>query len=338
MTDNPSSMTTFSTICDCGHKNFFDCVNEPGVIVVIHCERCDKELRARLPEEHKYRSRGKTERVERTILDIFDEMQPRLTVRQIYYSLTVRNVVPKTEAGYRQTCYHLAIMRKNGSLPYGWIADNTRWFIRDTTYTGLDAALDRWQQAYRRDLWADQRDYVEIWVEKDALAGVISPITREYDVPLYVARGYGSMTFVYEAAEELKRINKPTFIYHFGDFDPSGVDAAYKIRDGLTGHGANINFQRVAVDEWQITNWKLPTRETKKKDPRAKAWGDKPSAELDAIPAPKLRELVRGCIEGHIDRDLLRTAKEVERLERETLASVRNNLVQVPNCMGVLNG
>jgi hypothetical protein len=295
------------------------------------CEKCGVKFQARLPEEHKYRARGKTERVESAILDIFDEMQPRLTVRQIYYSLTVRNVIPKTEAGYRKTCYHLATMRKNGSLPYGWIADNTRWFIRDTTYTGLDAALDRWQQAYRRDLWADQPDYVEIWVEKDALAGVISPITREYDVPLYVARGYGSMTFVYEAAEELKHIDKPTYIYHFGDYDPSGVDAAYKIRDGLIEHGANIHFERMAVTKLQILLWDLPTRETKKKDPRAKAWGDNPSVELDAVPAPKLRDLVRACIEEHIDHDLLRSAKEVERLERASLANIKNNLVQVQN-------
>ena len=36
------------------------------------------------------------------------------------------------------------------------------------------------------------------------------------------------MTFIYEAAEQIKDIGKQTYIYHLGDFDPSGVDAAYR--------------------------------------------------------------------------------------------------------------
>ena len=69
----------------------------------------------------------------------------------------------------------------------------------------MEDALARWQGTYRRDLWINQPDYVEIWVEKDALAGVISPITTEYDVALYVCRGYSSTTFLYEAATYLIR-------------------------------------------------------------------------------------------------------------------------------------
>ena len=135
--------------------------------------------------EGKY-SNAKSRKLEEEILNIFFDQMPRLTVRQIYYALTVRYAVPKTEAGYRQTCYALAGMRRNGQLPYGWIADNTRRFIKPTTYTGLSAALFNTQELYRRNLWAKSPYHVEIWVEKDALAGVISPITNEYDVPLFV--------------------------------------------------------------------------------------------------------------------------------------------------------
>src|SRR4030042_1581994 len=161
----------------------------------------------------KYITRSSSIKIQTAIIQIFMEMEPRLTVRQIYYALTVRGIVPKTEAGYRQTCYHLKNMREKGVIPYGWIADNTRYCFKPVTDRSLESTLYRWQLDYRRDLWANQNDYVEIWVEKDALAGVIRPITDEYDVPLYVARGYSSPTLIYEAAEQIKKIGKTPYIY-----------------------------------------------------------------------------------------------------------------------------
>jgi hypothetical protein len=275
----------------------------------------------------KYNTRNNSLKIQKAVLGIFEDLKPRLTVRQIYYALTVKGVIPKTEGGYRQTCYQLGKMRELEIIPYGWIADNTRWQIKPRTDRSLEDALARWQSAYRRDLWDNQPDYVEIWVEKDALAGVISPITVEYDVPLYVCRGYSSMTFLYEAAEYIKELQKPAYIYHFGDFDPSGVDAAYKVRDGLLKHGADIHFERMTVTPKQIKKLKLPTRETKKKDPRSRVWGDKPSVELDAIPAPILRELVRECIERHLDGISLEVTRLIEQRERETLSEFSKNFV-----------
>jgi hypothetical protein len=107
------------------------------------------------------------------------------------------------------------------------------------------------------------------------------------------------------------------------------VDAALKIRDGLREHGANIYFERIAITEVQIERLNLPTRTTKKSDPRSQKWGDKPSVELDAMPAPILRDLVRQCAEGHIDPDLLKKTKEIEELERKTLVNFKNNFVPV---------
>lgn len=275
----------------------------------------------------KYTIRPHSSLIQKAILAIFLEMKPRLTVRQIYYALTVRGIVLKTEPGYRQTCYHLKRMRENDDIPHGWIADNTRFHIKPDTDTSLEAALVRWQKAYRRDLWVNQKDYVEIWIEKDALAGVIQPITDKYDVPLFVSRGYSSITFIYEAAEDIKSVGKPAYIYHFGDYDPSGVDAAHKIEQGLRQHGADIHFERVAITEEQIGALHLPTRATKETDPRAKKWGNRPSVELDALPATYLRALVEYCITKHIDRRLLESTWQQERLEQQTLRAVLENFV-----------
>jgi hypothetical protein len=43
------------------------------------------------------------------------------------------------------------------------------------------------------------------------------------------------------------------------------------------------------------------------------------SVELDAIPASKLRELGRGCIERHVDQEQLAILRAAEESERETL-------------------
>lgn len=308
---------------NCGHEWKHSADDAPGAVFIVPCPDCGTIKTfwdAAEPKGH-----AKSRELEKEIAEVFLEQTPRLTVRQVYYALTVRHAIPKTQAGYRQTCYALKNMRLRGQLPYGWIADNTRWQIRPKTYSGLEAALFNMQQLYRRNLWETSRVNVEIWVEKDALAGVISPVTNEYDVPLFVARGYSSMTFIYDAAEQIKESGKPTHIYHFGDFDPSGVDAAYKIRDELKGHGANIHFYRAAVTDEQITRYSLPTRETKTKDTRAAKWGDRPSVELDALPAKVLRDLVRECIEMHIDPYELARLRTVEEQERGTLATIREN-------------
>jgi hypothetical protein len=163
--------------------------------------------------------------------------------------------------------------------------------------------------------------YVEIWCEKDALAGVLMEETEVYDVPLMTARGYSSLTFVHSAAMAIKAKGKTAHIYHFGDLDPSGVDAARDIEAKLRRYApdAEVHFERPAVTRAQVEEWDLPTRPTKTTDTRAKKFGSSTSVELDAIPARKLRELVRQCIERHVDQEQLKLLRVAEQSERELL-------------------
>ena len=135
------------------------------------------------------------------------------------------------------------------------------------------------------------------------------------------ARGYSSLTFVHAAAKQIETEGKPAHIFHFGDFDPSGQDAARDIEAKLRKYSAEseIHFERAAVTAAQIEQWSLPTRPTKMTDSRAKKWTGGDSVELDAIPARQLRELVRGCIERHVDKRKLETLKIAEASEREML-------------------
>ena len=100
-------------------------------------------------------------------------------------------MISKEEIEYHRTVVRLlGDMREAGKIPFSWIADNTRWMRKPTTFTGLEACLSNTSKFYRRDLWAAMPIYCEVWCEKDALAGVLMEETEFYDVPLMVARGY----------------------------------------------------------------------------------------------------------------------------------------------------
>ena len=254
-----------------------------------------------------------------TLLDTVAAMKP-MTVRQVFYQATVRFIVEKSEAGYNKVQNDLTVMRRRGDLPFGWLVDHTRWQRKPVTFDSVQQALNDTARLYRKSLWTDAGAYVEIWLEKDALAGVIMPVTEAYDVPLMVARGYPSLSFLHSAAMYIDSLPVPTFVYHLGDFDPSGVNAAEKIEQTLTemAPDAEIYFQRIAVTEHQIANWGLPTRPTKKSDSRARNFGSI-SVELDAIEPEQLRLLVEDAITKHLPADQLRVLLEAEASERELL-------------------
>jgi hypothetical protein len=114
----------------------------------------------------------------------------------------------------------------------------------------------------------------------------------------------------------------PTYIYHLGDFDPSGVNAGEKIEETLRemAPDAEIHFMRLAVNEYQIKLLNLPSRPTKTTDSRAKNFGDV-SVELDAIEPDFLRRLVRLYIEGHLPPEEFKTLKAAEQSERQLLTA-----------------
>jgi len=268
--------------------------------------------------------RQKTAVIWLAIFRILDEVGPPMTVRQMYYALVSKGVYPKTEKGYDSVCYHLLQMRRRGIIPYNFLADNTRWMRKPATYDSVQEFLEIGQQAYRRSLWQNQNAYVEIWCEKDALAGVLYEITRIWDVPLMVTRGFPSETFVYNAAETLKSQTKPVFLYYFGDHDPSGKEIPDNTRQKLLDFGADFEFKQMAITPEQIQDYRLPTRPTKKTDSRAKNWIGG-SVELDALPVTVLRQLVRDSIEQHIDLVALQENERIERLERDTLVEFSKN-------------
>jgi hypothetical protein len=169
---------------------------------------------------------------------------------------------------------------------------------------------------------------VEVWIEKDALAGTIYPtVVERWGLRLFVARGFSSITYLHSAAEEILADGRPTIVYTLGDFDPSGLCASAKIAEELPrmARGVDVQVERIAVTLDQIRDWDLPTRSVKKKDSRARKFIEEYgeiSVELDAIPPTDLRALVDAAIARHADPVAIMKMRIIEEEERDILANV----------------
>lgn len=272
--------------------------------------------------KRKRRSREEINELWTAIRLLLQEDNP-MTVRQVFYQMAARRAVDKTENGYNLVQRNLAEMRRSGFLKFAWIADNTRWRYKPNTFSSISSMLEDSIALYRRAVWAEQEVYVEVWCEKDALAGVIQRETGPWDVPLMIARGFSSLTYIYNAAKEIEAIGKPAYIYYFGDYDPSGVIIPVTLEAGLRQYAPTtpISFNRVAITPAQIEKYNLPTRPTKKSPHNSHGslrFGDE-SVDLDALPSAMLRAMVKDCIVQHINPEIYRRTMENERLERETL-------------------
>lgn len=246
------------------------------------------------------------------------DVHERMTVRGIFYALTVRGVVEKAETGYRKVQRQALLLRRQGDLPWAFIADGTRWVNDVETWDSTGDALIEAARSYRRNLWRSQNARIEIWLEKDALASLIAPTTHQWGVRLMVSRGQSSDTYLYNAARDAREgwdaAHAITFVYMFYDSDRYGRDAATKVREKLARYSddAPMVAELLAVTDEQIEAWELPTRP-------AKRAGDPPAVELDAIPPDHLIAVVDLAIRRHVDVNLWEKERVVEENERDIL-------------------
>jgi hypothetical protein len=258
-----------------------------------------------------------------------------MTVRQVYYRMVVAALVPKHEGrGYNVVQGQLLLMRREGVVPYAWVIDNSRRRHELTTYSTAGEAIRDAADRYRQSMWENQPHRVEIWCEKDALSVIIGAICDRYDVPLLVTHGFSSESYLYEASKVIESHDKPTHVFHFGDYDPSGVLIDPKAEEGLlrlVEGTADITFTRVAVTEAMRDSGNWPTRPTKffsddgKPNPHAKDFeGD--SMELDALGPAELRALVEDTITGMIDEQVWLEAEDRERGQRAELDAILRRL------------
>ena len=280
------------------------------------------------PIKRTRRTRAEIEALDGALIEIVEQFRP-VTVRQVFYQAVNRGLVPKSETkGYRVVQRRFVALRESGEVPYGYVVDGTRYVHGHRRYNDLDEFTTYAAGLYRKDYWANSEVNVEVWLEKDALKGVLIPtVVNECGLGLHVTRGFASITYLQEAAEEIDADGRPTYVYVLTDFDPSGVVIAEKIEEELTERAplSDITVERLAVNREQIERWNLPTRPTKTSDTRARRFRQihgTDSVELDAIPPDALRCLVKDAIDSHMEPWRLQQFRMVEREERQTLKSM----------------
>lgn len=279
-------------------------------------------------------------------IEVLTEEQP-CTLRQLFYRLISRGVLPNSQADYKRLGTLMTRARESKIVPRRWLVDHTRSTDKPSSWSGLNDFADTVREAYRKDYWASLDHHVEVFVEKDAVAGTIQPATRENDVSLHVCRGYASVSFAGEIAEEWRRIKKPIFAYYLGDFDPSGFDIERDLREklerysGRTCYGPEDDprfidpdqdgfaWTRLGVNKSDFDEFDLVRLPIKRGDCRAKGFVDRHGtfgAEIDAIPPTELRRRVTAAIDEHIDFDRWNKLIAVEEAEKRTFELMLSNL------------
>lgn len=256
----------------------------------------------------------------RLLRQLAEEHAPA-SVRHLFY-LAVVNEVPgitKNDSGYNKVQRMLVDMRLAGEVPFDWIVDNTRWQRRPKSYDDVADCLSETARLYRRNLWAQTNESIEVWAESDSIAGVLAEITYRWNVPLMVTRGYSSITFARNAVEAWNADGRDVVVYYIGDHDPNGLLIESKLRSYIADWAdVKVSWQRIGVTWMQVEMFDLPGTKPKRE------YGFPLAVEAEALPPGILRDLLNGSIANHVDDDLLASHELIEREERDLLRRLRD--------------
>lgn len=252
-----------------------------------------------------------------------------MTLRQVHYRIVARadTTYTNTRGDHSQLSKWLVQERLSGAIPWEWIEDRLRKPRHVNMFEDLEEFFRAVRRSYRRDVWQDQSDYLEVFVEKDALSAIFEDALDNYGVTLNVGRGYSSWSSIKTAAD---RFDAGGTILYFGDFDPSGEDMVRALKESLANGdlpngGSFPDGVKCALTLEDIQTYDLPPDFTKATDTRQAAfverYGDV-AVELDALPVAVLRERIVREIESRMDLESLGETRREEREERERLNSI----------------
>lgn len=257
-----------------------------------------------------------------------------LTLRQCYYQLVARGIIPNNERSYKNTGNLINDARLAGLIDWNAIEDRTR-NLRTLSHWGCpEDIIQASASQYRKDLWENQDYHVEVWVEKEALANVVGRVADELDVPYFCCRGYVSQSEMWSAAQRFIRYQsqgKDVVLLHLGDHDPSGIDMSRDIETRLDLFGVNsigFAFRRIALNMEQIEQFSPPPNPAKLTDSRASSYitqyGDE-SWELDALEPRVIHSLIERNVLEFRDEPTVREVLERVDREKQVLRAVADD-------------
>ena len=266
------------------------------------------------------------------IIDSYQAQGLRLTLRQLYYQFVTQNAMLNQEKSYNSLGNLISDARLAGLVDWDAIEDRVRVPRLPNEFENVKELVDTALHSYRLPRWQGQQHYIELWVEKDALSGVLAPLARKYHITLMVNRGYSSQSAMYEAGIRFCRHgNKQCTLFYLGDLDPSGEDMVRDIQDRLTMFGANLVVKKIALTMEQVRQYNLPPNPAKKTDTRATTYIAKygnESWEVDALPPDKLHQFIEHAILEVVDFDAMERIIELENQDKDLLKGAIDNALQ----------
>lgn len=260
------------------------------------------------------------------VVNEYRNMGYELTLRQTYYQLVARGYIPNNERSYKNIGALINDGRLAGLIDWNSIVDRTRFIRQNSHWEKPEDVIMSAKCSYLLDKWEDQPNYVEVWVEKDALIDIVGQVCRALDTPFFSCRGYTSQSEMWLAAQRFivqNEIRENCFIIHLGDHDPSGIDMTRDIAERLEMFGAYVEVNRIALTMDQVNKYNPPPNPAKITDTRSskyiREFGNE-SWELDALEPQMLAELITNEVTALRDDEIYericaREAKEKNELQ-----------------------
>lgn len=264
-----------------------------------------------------------------------------LTLRQLYYQFVARDLIPNRQSEYKRLGSIINDARLAGLIDWDAIEDRTRNVRTVSAWESPQSIVQAVAEQYKEDLWEGQSRRVEVWIEKDALVGVVEPVCERWRVPFFACRGYSSQSEQYAAGKRFERWladGVAPIVLHLGDHDPSGIDMTRDNRDRLTMFAwEDVEVRRLALNFDQVERYRPPPNPAKDTDSRCGPYIEKfgpNSWELDALDPRTIDQLIDVEIKTLVDPELWREAQEREQRNRSILSAVHGRWDEVEDLFG----
>jgi len=268
-----------------------------------------------------------------------------LTLRQLYYQHVAQGLIPNNQREYKKLGEIVRKGRRAGLIDWNHLEDRTRNLIALASWDSPAAIMDAVAGQFKQDLWAEQGNHVEVWIEKDALVGVIQGACQDNDVAYFSCRGYASESEAWGAGQRLlaayRRGKSRLVILHLGDHDPSGIDMTRDVTDRvqffLRHHSPaaadSLEVRRLALNSLQVEMYAPPPNFAKETDSRYDDYVERFATtdcwELDALAPPVIDALVRDAIDAERDPDVWAEALAERDRQRASLKAIADRWDEV---------
>ncbi len=264
------------------------------------------------------------------VVDEYAAQGFELTLRQAYYQLVARGYIPNNERSYKNIGSLINDGRLAGLIDWDSITDRTRNLRGNSHWNKPQEVIASARYSYNLNKWSGQKNYVEVWVEKDALVDIVGQACVPLDTPYFSCRGYTSQSEMWSAAQRFirQRNREKRIIIHLGDHDPSGIDMTRDIQERLDLFGADVYVKRVALTMQQIQTYNPPPNPAKITDSRASKYIDQfgnESWELDALEPKVITDLIKNEVTAYRDDDIYKAVCCREQKEKNELQMIEKD-------------